>query len=516
MKPRAILSVYNKMGLVGFGRQLAQLGFELVASGGTARELSNAGLIVREVSAVTGAPEMLGGRVKTLHPAVHGGILARDLPEDEADLAANNIRPVDLVCCNLYPFTETIAQPDVTLDQAIEQIDIGGVTLLRAAAKNFKRVTVVCDPMDYGLVLKDLKENGAVSDQLRQALALKAFNHTRDYDMAISDYLAGLAEAERESAGLPQTVSIALSQNQLLRYGENPHQQGAFYASDTQSGPLGGTLLQGKPLSYNNLLDADAAWRAVEGYADPTVVIVKHLSPCGIATGASIGEAFGPALASDPVSAFGSVIAVNRPVDADFVEPVRSAKLFIEVLIAPSFSDEAKAYFAEKKKNCRLIELPYTFGEQAQLEYRSIRGGMLIQERDNGDPETAKWEVVSERAPSEAEERSLKTAWRAVQHVKSNGIVFAQGEATVGIGGGMTSRVDAVDLAAKKSGEAAQGAAMASDAFFPFADGIESAAQAGVTAVVQPGGSVRDEEVIQRINELGLAMVFTGTRHFRH
>ncbi|MFK7803520.1 MAG: bifunctional phosphoribosylaminoimidazolecarboxamide formyltransferase/IMP cyclohydrolase [Anaerolineae bacterium] len=513
MKPRVILSVYNKMGLTGFGRQLAQMGWELVASGGTARELAQIGLTVREVSAITGAPEMLGGRVKTLHPAVHGGILARDLEEDRDDLAANQIKAVDMVVCNLYPFEETIAREGVTVADAIEQIDIGGVTLLRAAAKNFARVAVVCDPLDYGVVLNELKNDGSISAETRQRLALKAFQHTRDYDTAISNWLAGL---EAEESAVPANYSLHLTKTQSLRYGENPHQSAGLYATDPKAGPLGGKLLQGKPLSYNNLLDVDAAWRAAESYADPTVVIVKHLCPCGIATADSAADAFGPALASDPVSAFGGVIAVNRPVDAEFAEKIREAKLFTEAIVAPSFSKEAKEYFAAKKKNCRLIALGENVNQQAGLEIRSIKGGVLIQDRDMGDPESATWNVVSERQPTAAEEVALRTAWAAVNHVKSNGIVFAQGNATVGIGGGMSSRIDAVELAAKKSGEQAQGAALASDAFFPFADGIEAAAAAGVTAVVQPGGSVRDAEVIAAVNKLGLAMVFTGTRHFRH
>lgn len=514
MKPRVILSVYDKMGLTGFGRQLAQLGWELVASGGTARALGEIGLTVREVSAVTGAPEMLGGRVKTLHPAVHGGILARDLEDDRADLAANNIKMVDMVVCNLYPFEETIAKEGITVADAIEQIDIGGVTLLRAAAKNFARVAVVCDPLDYGVVLNELKEAGSISAETRQRLAVKAFQHTRNYDTAIASWIGSL-EAAADTA-TPAHYSLHLSQTQPLRYGENPHQAAGLYAADPHAGPLGGRLLQGKPLSYNNLLDADAAWRAAESYTDPTVVIVKHLCPCGIATAATVADAFPPALASDPVSAFGGVIAVNRPVDEAFVEKIRAAKLFTEAIIAPSFSEEAQAYFAAKKKNCRLIALGDNVRPEAGLEIRTIKGGVLIQERDMGDPTSATWTVVSDRQPTAAEEAALRTAWRAVHHVKSNAIVFAQAGATVGIGGGLSSRIDAVELAAKKSGDQAQGAALASDAFFPFADGIEAAAAAGVTAVVQPGGSVRDSEVIEAVNRLGLTMIFTGTRHFRH
>ena len=515
MKPRAIISVSNKIGLTGLGRGLARQGWELVASGGTARELQSQGLTVREVAAITGAPEMLGGRVKTLHPAVHGGILARNTEDDTADLAANNIKMVDLVVCNLYPFQDTIAQEGIGLAEAIEQIDIGGVTLLRAAAKNFTRVAVVCDPLDYGLVLKELRDNGEISLATRQRLALKAFRHTRDYDTAISAYLENIS-ANESRIELPSEVPLLLQRTQTLRYGENPHQQAALYATDKTAGPLGGTLLQGKSLSYNNLLDLDAAWRAAESYNDPTVVIVKHLSPCGICTADTPAAAFPAALASDPVSAFGGVIAVNRPVDKLFADQIKIAKLFVEAIVAPSFTDEAREYFAKKKKNCRLVALGETATRTSQIEMRSIRGGVLAQTIDVGDPATAGWQVVSQRQPSDAEARALETAWQAVQHIKSNAIVFAQGSATVGVGCGLPSRIDAVHLAAKKSGAQAAGAAMASDAFFPFADGIEAAAEAGVTAVVQPGGSVRDEEVIATADRLGLAMVFTQTRHFRH
>lgn len=514
MKSRAIFSVYDKMGLLGFGRALASLEWELVASGGTARTLADAGLPVRDVSAVTGFPEMLGGRVKTLHPAVHGGILARALPEDEDDLAANDIKAVDLVVCNLYPFQETIRQPGVSLAEAIEQIDIGGVALLRAAAKNFARVTVVCDPADYGLVLHQLRENGAIDLPTRQKLALKAFQHTRDYDTAIAAYLAGLATAADDP--LPPTYSLHLSKTQTLRYGENPHQSAGLYSTNPHAGPLGGRLLQGKELSYNNLLDLDAAWRAAESFAEPTVVIVKHLSPCGIATDETPAAAFPAALASDPVSAFGGVIAVNRPVDGDFAEAIRAAELFVEAVVAPSFTAEAEAYFAAKKKNCRLVALGDDVALGGGWEVRTVRGGYLIQDLDMGDPATAEWRVVSERQPTAEEMASLKTAWLAVNHVKSNAIVLAQGKATVGIGGGLPSRIDAVKIATEKAGALAHGAALASDAFFPFADGIEAAAAAGVTAVIQPGGSVRDDLVIEAANKLGLAMVFTAVRHFRH
>jgi phosphoribosylaminoimidazolecarboxamide formyltransferase/IMP cyclohydrolase len=426
-------------------------------------------------------------------------------------LAAQNIEMIDLVICNLYPFSQTVARPDVTLADAVEQIDIGGVTLLRAAAKNFARVTAVCDPADYDSLLAELAANGGVAELTRRRLALKAFAHTRDYDTAVAAYLAQLDQPDQP---LPAEINLNLRQVQGLRYGENPHQMAALYVADPAAGPLGGELRQGKPLSYNNLLDLDAAQRAVESFSDPAVVIVKHLSPCGIAVAGDTAVAFRLALASDPVSAFGGVIAVNRPIGDEFVAAIDAAGLFVEAIIAPAFSPEAEAWFAAKKKNCRLVALPSPAA--AQVELRSIRGGFLAQQPDLGDPAEAKWELVSQRAPLPEEEMGLRFAWTAVQHVKSNAIVFAKGMATVGIGGGLTSRVDAVKLAAEKAGKRADGAVMASDAFFPFADGLEAAAAAGVTAVVQPGGSVRDEEVIAAANRLNIAMIFTAARHFRH
>jgi phosphoribosylaminoimidazolecarboxamide formyltransferase/IMP cyclohydrolase len=455
---------------------------------------------------------MLGGRVKTLHPAIHGGILARDTAADQADLEAQGIAPIDLVVCNLYPFQQTVARPGVTLAEAVEQIDIGGVTLLRAAAKNFGRVAVVCDPADYPTLLAELQANGAVGEGTRRQLALKAFAHTRDYDTAIADYLMGPADSV-----LPARLRLDLFQVQALRYGENPHQAAALYALMPDTGPLGGHLLQGKELSYNNLLDLDAAWRAAESFAEPAVVIVKHLSPCGLATAETAAAAFPLALASDPVAAFGGVIAVNRPVDQAFADAVEEAGLFIEAVVAPDYSPESVAWFAAKKKNCRLVALGTATQESTNLpEVRTVQGGILVQERDMGDPAGTEWRVVSRRQPTEAEWQALRFAWIAVQHVKSNGITFAIPGATVGIGGGLPSRVDAVKLAAVKARERAKGAAMASDAFFPFPDGIEEAAAAGVTAVVEPGGSVRDDEVIAAADRLGLALVFTGARHFRH
>ncbi len=502
----ALLSVADKNGLVDFARKLSDAGWEFVASGGTARTLSEAGLAVTEVADLTRAPEMLGGRVKTLHPKIHGGILARDTEADHAELDQHGIKAIDMVVCNLYPFQQTIAKPDVTLADAIENIDIGGVALLRAAAKNFARVTVICDPADYAAVADELSSGNALSDERRAELSRKAFAHTAQYDATITQYLSGLA-----GEALPSTMALALTKTQEMRYGENPHQVAALYATDTAIGPLGGTLLQGKPLSYNNMLDLDAAWQAAQAFDEPCVVIVKHLTPCGVATASDIAAAFPAALASDPVSAFGGVIAANREFDAATANAL--GDLFVEAIAAPAFSTEAREILAERK-NCRLLEIATPI--KAKLELRAIAGGVLVQQRDAGDPADTEWRVVTDRQPTAAEMAALKFAWKACQHVKSNAIVFAAGTATVGIGGGLPSRVDAAKLAAAKAGDKAQGAVLASDAFFPFPDGVEAAAGVGITAVVQPGGSIRDEEVIETANQLGLAMVFTGVRHFRH
>jgi phosphoribosylaminoimidazolecarboxamide formyltransferase/IMP cyclohydrolase len=508
MTKLAVLSVYDKSNLVAFAQGLAKLEYALIASGGTARILRAAGLPVTSVTDITGAPEMLGGRVKTLHPAIHGGILARSTPADLKELAAQGYRPIDLVVCNLYPFQQTIAQAEVTLAEAVEQIDIGGVTLLRAAAKNFARVTVVSDPADYATVLAGLLA-GSLAEDGRRQLAAKAFSHTRDYDTAVAAYIG-----ETEKNLLPERINLQLTRTQSLRYGENPHQAAALYANRADAGPLGGILLQGKPLSYNNLLDLDAAWLAALAFSDPTVVIVKHLSPCGIASAETAAQAFPLALASDPVSAFGGVIAVNRQVDAAFCQAVDTADLFVEAVIAPGFRQEAKDWFARHKKNCRLVAV--AAASQPRLEMRAIQGGFLGQEMDAGDPAGTQWHVVSQRQPTEAEWAALRFGWTAVQHVKSNAIVLAAGTATVGIGGGLPSRVDAVKLAAAKAGGNAQGAVLASDAFFPFPDGVEEAAKVGITAVIEPGGSIRDDQVIEAADRLGLALVFTNVRHFRH
>jgi phosphoribosylaminoimidazolecarboxamide formyltransferase/IMP cyclohydrolase len=507
--PLALLSVSDKTGLVEFGGGLAELGWTLVASGGTARTLRDASLAVTDVADLTGAPEMLGGRVKTLHPAIHAGILARVTEADKAELASHKIQPIDLVVCNLYPFKQTVASPDVSLGEAVEQIDIGGVTLLRAAAKNFERVTVICDSDDYGPVLGELRADGAVSAETRGRLALNAFAHTRDYDTAIEAYLRQGAQAP--SPELPETLRLSFPQAQQMRYGENPHQVAGLYA-EPGVGPLGGKLLQGKPLSYNNMLDLDAAWAAALSFDEPTVVIVKHLSPCGIASAERLAAAFPAALTSDPVSAFGGVIAANRPIDCAMAKEMH--ELFVEAIAAPGFDDEALECFTQHKLNCRLVAIPQPIEEKWAL--RSVAGGVLVQSVDRGDPPEAEWGVVTQRQPTGDEMATLRFAWQACRHVKSNAIVLARDSATVGIGGGLPSRVDAVKLAVAKAGERARGAVMASDAFFPFPDGVEVAAESGVTAVVQPGGSIRDKAVVAAADRLGVTMVFTGARHFRH
>lgn len=511
--PRALLSVYDKTDLIEFASALVRLGWDLVATGGTERALREASLPVTPVEQLTGIPEMLGGRVKTLHPAVHGPILSRDTPEDLEDLRKMGYAPITLVVCNLYPFQDTVAQKGVSLQDAIEQIDIGGVTLLRAAAKNFLHVMVVSDPADYPRILEALKADNLADLALRRELAIKAFAHTRDYDTAIHAFLSQDIAPTLDTDSLPEHLSIGMHRVDELRYGENPHQAAAYYSRLATDGPLGGQVLGGKQLSYNNILDLDAAWRAVSSFQDPAVVIVKHLTPCGIATGDTIAEAYPRALASDPVSAYGGVIAVNRPVDDAFVEALGT--LFIEAIAAPTFMESAQSTLNERRKNCRLLQIPIAY-DALELEVRTVHRGMLVQRVDLGDPSGTTYRVVTQRAPSPDEYDALLFAWKAVQHVKSNAIVIAEKGATLGIGGGLSSRVDAVELAVKKAGERARGAALASDAYFPFADNVQVAAAAGITAVIQPGGSIRDSEVIKAADEAGIAMIFTGVRHFRH
>ena len=511
---RALLSVSDKRGVVEFARDLVALGWELVSTGGTAETLRQAGLAVIPIERVTGFPEMMDGRVKTLHPKVHGGLLARRAhPGDRAALAEHGITPIDLVAVNLYPFRETVAKPGVTFEQAIEQIDIGGPSMLRSAAKNHQDVIVVVDPDDYPVVIASLKDMArGVSPGLRRELATKVFAHTAAYDAAIHGYLT------KDAPGWPERITLALDRRQELRYGENPHQAAALYAA-SEPGIRDLQQLHGKELSFNNLLDVDAAVAAVAPWAGSNAVacaIIKHTTPCGIALGRSPRDAYERALATDRTSAFGSVIAFNVAVDRDAAEAMRD--LFVEVVVAPAFADNALSVFRDKK-NLRVVRLPA--GDAVGWDYKRIRGGFLVQERSRPAQaaDEAGWKVVSRRAPTDAEWRDLRFAWAAVGVVKSNAILLARDQAAVGIGAGQMSRVDASFLAihkARQQGHDPAGAVLASDAFFPFADGVEEAARAGVSAIIQPGGSVKDAEVVAAADQAGVAMVFTGIRQFRH
>ncbi len=529
--PKAILSVHDKTNLIPFARGLHELGWTLIASGGTARALRDNAIPVTEVAEYTQSPEILGGRVKTLHPAIHGGLLARSAENDLKELQQLNWDYIDLVAVNLYPFEETIAKPNVTLDDAIENIDIGGVTLIRAAAKNFQRVTLVCDPNDYESVLNELREGG-VKDATRKNLALKGFALTSHYDTAIHSYLGTLQSSvishQSPVSSLQSPLQFTAYPVQTLRYGENPHQRATLYSFTPNGGALGGRVLQGKELSYNNLLDLDAAWRGVVSFAETSIVIVKHLSPCGMASATNLtpnpsptrrgelAEAFEHARASDPISAFGGVIAANRVFDAETAQAL--GELFVECIAAPAFTDEAREILA-KRKNLRLVEMP-DLSIEPRYELRTITRGILKQDVDFGDPSETEWKVISKRAPTDKELRALQFAWKACQHVKSNAIVFARnfenGVATVGIGGGQPNRVDCVKIATERAGEKSRGAVMASDAFFPFPDSVEVAARAGITAIVHPGGSVRDADSLAVADANNIAMVVTGVRHFRH
>lgn len=510
--PRALLSVSDKSGLVDFARGLAKLGWELVSTGGTARALREAGLTPVEIDTVTGVPEMLDGRVKTLHPAVHGGLLARrDRPEHMGALREHGITPIDLVAVNLYPFRETAAKPGVSPEDVIENIDIGGPSMLRSAAKNFASVWVVVDPSDYERVLASLEARDDDLD-LRQLLAEKTFAHTSAYDAAIARWFA-----TQRGELFPEQRTLALERAQTLRYGENPDQRAAFYVEHPGAGLAGLQQRGGKELSFNNLLDLEGALLATDalGTEQPACAIVKHTTPCGLAVGSSALQAYQKALACDPLSAFGSVISLNVPVDAAAAEAI--ANLFVECLVAPELSDEAVEILG-RKKNLRVLEGRARWAPGG-FDAKRVRGGFLVQERPTVDGGRESWRVVTRRAPTPQEYADLLFAWRAVASVKSNAIVLARGGATIGIGAGQMSRVDASFMAVHKArgaGHETAGAVLGSDAFFPFRDGVDQAAEAGITAIVQPGGSVRDEEVIAAADEQGMAMVFTGKRLFRH
>jgi phosphoribosylaminoimidazolecarboxamide formyltransferase/IMP cyclohydrolase len=528
MKPirRALLSVSDKAGILAFASALHQMGVEILSTGGTARMLLEGGIPVTPVEQVTGFPEMMEGRVKTLHPAIHAGILAdRQKPEHLAALQQAGFQPIDLVCVNLYPFESTVARQDVTLDEAIENIDIGGPAMVRAAAKNHESVAVIVDPADYDSVLQEMRaQQGAISLETRRRLAAKAFAHTAFYDAQIAQYLRSQFTAENL---FPPELTIPLRKVQELRYGENPHQQAAFYRYPGFTEPSIATArqLHGKELSYNNLLDCDAALELVKEFANdrPACVIIKHTNPCGVAVADSLPDAVERARLADPVSAFGGIMALNRPVDAATAEKITAPNTFFECLIAPAFSPEALPVLTEKKKwgaNLRLLEVGELTPPKEGLILRGLTGSVLMQTRDvqllSSDPAGEAVRVVTQRAPTPQEMEQLLFAWKVVKHVKSNAIVLARDWVIVGVGAGQMNRVQSVRLAAEAAGERAKGAVLASDAFFPFPDNVEVAAMAGVTAIIQPGGSVKDQEVIAAADRLGLAMVFTGMRHFRH
>ncbi len=507
---RALISVSDKRGAVELAAALCEAGWEVLSTGGTARVLREAGLAVREVSDYTGHPEILGGRVKTLHPKILGGILAL-LPEQEEEMCANDIAPIDLVAVNLYPFRETVAEPGVTRSEAVEQIDIGGPSMVRAAAKNHGRVAVLVEPGDYPEAVAHVRGGGAFPQEWLAGLALKAFRHTARYDAAIAEYLGG-----EDDDVLPESIALDLERVQTLRYGENPHQRGALYRL-----PAGGgfslcdaEVLGGKELSFNNLLDLAAAAELANDLEGVACAIIKHTNPCGVGLGDSQAAAYERALACDPVSAFGSVIGFNTRVDAETAEAMRA--LFVEAVVAPDFEDDALARMRQKK-NLRILRLP-GLGSSAPAgpDVRSIPGGVLFQERDALCAEEFRWEVVTPRAPTAEEEHALRIAWRVARHVKSNAIVMADANGTLGVGAGQMSRVDATRLAAERAVLPLAGCALGSDAFFPFRDGVDAAAAHGVKAIAQPGGSMRDEEVVQAAAEHDVAMVFTGRRHFRH
>jgi len=519
---RALISVYEKTGAVEFARSLAAAGVEILSTGGTARLLRDAGIAVRDVAELTGWPEMLGGRVKTLHPKVHGGILyRRGLPADRDEAAKHGIAPIDLVVVNLYPFEATAAKAGLSAEELVENIDIGGPTMLRSAAKNFESVAVVCDPADYAEVAKEIAERGSrdLSLETRLRLARKVFAATSRYDGMITMELERLSASGAQLAlgalpVLPERVHAALIRKQEMRYGENPHQAAALYVSSGRkpSGLAGARQLQGKELSYNNLVDLDSAWKVVREFDRPAAAIIKHNNPCGAAERDELREAYVRAFECDPVSAFGGVVAFNQPLDGLTAQEL--AKLFVECVAAPGYDPAAREALAAKK-NVRLMEMPAE-EDLSPFELKQISGGMLVQQPDTHRLSAADLRTATKRAPTDAELRALLFAWKVCKHVKSNAIVFAGDGRTLGIGAGQMSRVDSVKLAVMKAQKPLAGSVVASDAFFPFPDGVEEAARAGATAVIQPGGSVRDAEVIAAAEKAGMAMVFTGVRHFRH
>ncbi len=513
MKKRALISVSDKRGIVAFAKKLQEMGVEIISTGGTAKILSENDIRVIAISDITGYPECLDGRVKTLHPAVHGGILAmRSNPEHMEQLKKLNIAPIDIVAINLYPFKETILKEGVSLEDAIENIDIGGPTMLRAAAKNHKDVVVICDPDDYDNVVRELEESGEVSLDTKYRLALKVFEHTAHYDALIADYLRKQIQGE-----LPDTLTLTYEKAQELRYGENPHQKAVFYKEiGNQPGSLANAIqLHGKELSFNNINDANGALELLKEFDEPSVVAVKHANACGVGSGYDLYTAYKKAYECDPVSIFGGIIAVNRKMDKQTAEEIN--KIFVEIVIAPDFEPEALEIL-KSKKNIRLLKLEDIEKKQPKgsLDMKKVNGGILIQEVDHELLIEEDLKVVTNRIPTQKEMEDLRFAWKVVKHIKSNGIVLAKDQATIGIGPGQVNRIWAVENAIRQSNVDTKGSVMASDAFFPFSDCVEAAAKAGVTAIIQPGGSIRDEESIEMANKYGIAMIFTGMRHFKH
>jgi phosphoribosylaminoimidazolecarboxamide formyltransferase / IMP cyclohydrolase len=513
----ALLSTSDKTGLIDLaGSLVEEFGFDIISSGGTAKALKDAGLPVTKVADYTGSPEILGGRVKTLHPRIHGGILARrDVPQDVADLTENDIRPIDLVVVNLYPFEQTIAQPDVSLAAAIEQIDIGGPAMLRAAAKNYPHLTVLCNPAQYNIYLQELRSSGGVSSlNFRQKCAIEAFNHTANYDTAIAAYLTSKSSESTDKSPISQQFTITGKQLQSLRYGENPHQAAAWYQSGAKpSGWTVSSILQGKELSYNNLVDLEAARRLIVEFPDtPAAAVIKHTNPCGTAVGKTISEAYQKAFDADSTSAFGGIVALNRPIDV--LTATALTKTFLECVVAPNCEPEAQEILKTKSK-VRVLILPELMQGSPQT-VKIIAGGLLVQDADNLVEDASKWRVVSEKQPTGEELAELLFAWKVAKHVKSNAIVVTKNCATLGIGAGQMNRIGSVKIALEQANLKAKGAFLASDGFFPFDDSVRLAAAAGIAAIVQPGGSLRDQDSIDAANELGIIMVCTDIRHFLH
>jgi phosphoribosylaminoimidazolecarboxamide formyltransferase/IMP cyclohydrolase len=513
---RAVLSVTDKTGLVDFARKLSSMGVELISTGGTAKLLRDSGIDVKDISELTGFPEMLDGRVKTLHPKVHGGILhRRSNPAHTSAVAEHGIQPIDMVVVNLYAFEKTASTPGVHFEELIENIDIGGPSMIRSAAKNFQDVAVVTSPADYDAIAEELSaKQGELSQQTKWRLAQKAFATTAAYDSAIASTLEKISANGhfefRPESGFPQTLRLSFQKNMDLRYGENPHQKAAMYSDGSGAGVANGPQLQGKELSYNNIVDLQAAWDLAQDFDETVCTIIKHTNPCGTATAPTLVEAYRKALECDPVSAFGGVIGVNRPVDGAAAEEM--AKLFVEAIAAPSFDESARAKFATKK-NLRLVQINHT---PQKWVLKNISGGILVQDNDLRRLQDNDLKVVSKRQPTAEERRALLFGWKICKHVKSNAIVYARDGQSVGIGAGQMSRVDSCKIGAMKAVLPLKGTVAASDAFFPFPDGVEEIAKAGATAIIQPGGSVRDAEVIEAADRLGLVMIFTGVRHFRH